>query len=50
MQPLADYPVVETLGRKAWLNINLNWYESESHWPIELARSGPAVVAPLGIF
>ncbi len=41
VQPLADYPVVEKLGAKAWLNLNLSWYESESHWPVELARSGP---------
>jgi hypothetical protein len=42
VRPLADYPVVEQLGAKAWLNLNLSWYESESHWPVELARSGPS--------
>jgi hypothetical protein len=40
--PLANYPVVELSSAQTFMATNLRWYESESYWPVEIARSGPA--------
>ncbi|MGO9559260.1 MAG: glycosyltransferase [Acidimicrobiales bacterium] len=40
--PLTHLPEVESTGKQAWLDVNLNWYEQEKYWPTLLARSGPA--------
>jgi len=39
---LAYYPVVEPSSAHTFMETNLRWYESESYWPVELTRSGPA--------
>jgi hypothetical protein len=49
--PLDHLPVVESGGSaQRWLDTNLAWWEEESYWPVELARSGPAnwPRAPIG--
>jgi len=40
--PLSYLPEVEPMTAHRWLDTNLAWYERESYWPVELARSGPA--------
>ena len=41
--PLAHLPVVEAnTSTTTWQATNLTWWESESYWPVELVRSGPA--------
>jgi hypothetical protein len=41
--PLDYLPEVESGGTaNQWLDTNLDWWEQESYWPVELATSGPA--------